>query len=148
MPRPLQPRFTFHRRRSGSLSCFSGLIDCTACQQGGSEPAPINSVILNEAVGNLHDLHEVHLIAVRRCARILPNKQSLSVREPSAGSMPPHEVVWPTSRAFCEEGADFTMPSQGPARPPVEDGLHVAYVRIGVWSLYPVPIPCLSSYVL
>jgi hypothetical protein len=66
-------------------------------------------MILNAAIGNLHDLNEVDLIAVRRGARILPNKQSLSVREPPAAPMPAHEIVRPTPRAFHKEGADFTM---------------------------------------
>ena len=97
-------------------SRFSGLTDCSACQQGGSEPAPINSVILDAAVGNLHDLNEVHLLPVRRRARILPNKQSLSIREPPAAPMPAHEMFGRRRAPSTKKGRISRCPRRVPRR--------------------------------
>ena len=48
-------------------------------QNAKPAPAPIDAVALNQSdLVQLHGLHEIHLLAVRRCARVLPD-QSPSV---------------------------------------------------------------------
>jgi len=63
-----------------ALGSLSSLGDCAA-PIAGAEPAPINPVMPDQAVGDFHNLR-YDLIAVGRCTRIFPNEHSLAIGEP------------------------------------------------------------------
>jgi len=41
-------------------------------------------MVLDQSVDDVHHFEDIDLVAVRCCARILPDEESLSVREPGA----------------------------------------------------------------
>src|ERR1051326_300909 len=71
--------------------------------QAATLPAPIDSVMADQSARDLHDLDEIHLVAVGGRARVLPDEQAPAVGQPLAGTVPAHEVVRPALRALAEE---------------------------------------------
>src|SRR5262249_41811375 len=108
--------------RGGYAPLF--LLRSIASQQPRSEPTPINTVMLDQPVGDFHYFYEIYLVAIRRCARILPNEQPLSVGEPLPGSIPAYEVIGAPACALLEEVPHFRMTPQRSAPPAIEDGRH------------------------
>ncbi len=86
------------------------LVDGAAHEQGGSEPAPVDPMTLDEPVCDLHDFHDVDLIGVWRFARIFPNEEPFAIGEPAARSMPAHQIIRPAARALFEKAAYLRAP--------------------------------------
>jgi len=57
-----------------------------------SDQSPIDPMMGNEAAGIIHDFDKVNLIALRRCARILPG-QLPAVGKERSDAIPARELV-------------------------------------------------------
>ena len=69
-------------------------------------------MMLDQAMLDFHDFHELDLIPVGRLPRIFPDQSPFAVGEPIVGSVPPYEFVRPASRALLEERSNLPMPLQ------------------------------------
>src|ERR1700744_5883061 len=91
-------------------------------EHGYAVPAPVHAVVLDEAVADLHHLHQVHLLAVRAVPRVLP-------AEPGAVG----EITSPEPLAFwwlVREDLGHERPQFGVAANDPEVGAEqVAYQR-------------------
>ncbi len=70
-----------------------------------SDPSPIDPMMGDESVGNIHHFNKIDLIALRGCARILPC-QLPAVGKERPGSIPAAEFVAELAEAGLEERPD------------------------------------------
>lgn len=75
--------------------------------QATAPPTPIDAMMTDQSAHDLHDLDEMHLVALRRLPWVLPDEQAATVGQPIARAIPAHEVVGSTARALVEESAQL-----------------------------------------
>src|SRR5216684_96910 len=70
-----------------------------------ADPSPIDAMVGNEAVRDIHHLYEVDLIALRCLARILPDKLS-AVGKEGSGPIPAAQTAFRIAKSGLEERPD------------------------------------------
>ena len=70
----------------------------------------------DQTVGNIHDLDQIHLVALRCLARIFPN-QLPSVGKELSGAIPAAEFVSELAKSRLEKRPDLALSPQNPLCP-------------------------------
>src|SRR5205814_5064878 len=89
--------------------------------QGGDEgleadPSPINPVMGDQAISDIHDFDQIHLVTLRRLARIFPG-QLPSVGEEQPGAIPAAEFVSEFAKSRLKKRPDLAPSPQNPFFP-------------------------------
>jgi hypothetical protein len=99
--------------------------------QTAALPAPIDAMVLDEAVGNVQDLDDFHLIAIRRYARIFAH-QCRARAEVRVGAVPANEIDGTTARAASRKCAISAFAAENTIRLVVEDGRYQRALQLPV----------------
>src|SRR5580704_12752469 len=73
-----------------------------------ADPAPIDPMVGNQPIRDIHHFDQVDLIALRRFARILPD-QLPAIGEERPGSMPAAKTAFRLEESRPEKGSDGSL---------------------------------------
>src|SRR5664280_1721119 len=106
------------------------MLDGVVDEHLGAEPAPVDAVGGDAAVGEFHDLADVDLVTFRRGSQVLP-RQGVTVPQVAPVAVPADELVGPAPSSFGKESAQLGLAAQDPAGA-VEDAGHEGALQHGI----------------